>query len=210
MITKQQIIEALDLAVLKPIATRTDVIQAATLVEDQGIASICVAPCNVRLAKRYTPRVSAVIGFPHGRSLIEVKMLEATQAIEGGASELDMVINYGLFLEGDSYHLNAELECIIGEVKIPVKVILETCFYTPAQIKEACKICVNCGAAWVKSSTGLYGGITPGVARLMLDAVKGQVGVKASGGIKNYSDASYYLHLGCNRIGSSCFEKLLP
>ena len=98
--TREQIAAALDLAVLKPTATTGDVIAAARLVKEEGIASICVAPCNVRLAKQYTDRVCAVIGFPHGNTTPEVKQYEARQAIDNGAVELDVVCNYGRFLDG--------------------------------------------------------------------------------------------------------------
>ena len=98
--TKEQIAAALDLAVLKPTAATGDVIAAARLVKEENLASVCVAPCNVRLAKQYTNRVCAVIGFPHGTTTPEVKEYEARQAIDNGAIELDVVCNYGRFLDG--------------------------------------------------------------------------------------------------------------
>lgn len=212
--TKQQIAAALDLAVLKPTATRDDVIRAAELVEAHGIASICVAPCNIAVARKYTRRVCAVIGFPHGNTLVEVKRHEAARAIDYGAVELDVVMNYGRFLENHWSIIGSELRPIIADAHscgLSVKVILETCYYTPAQIVEACKIAVGCGADWVKTSTGFAGGgATPGVVQLMLDTVKGRAQVKASGGIKTYADAARYLDMGCTRLGSSRFEELLP
>jgi deoxyribose-phosphate aldolase len=98
--TKEQIAAALDPAVLKPTAATGDVIATARQVQDDGIASLCVAPCNVRLAKRYTDRVCVVIGFPHGNTTPEVKEYEARQAIAHGAIELDVVCNVGRFLDG--------------------------------------------------------------------------------------------------------------
>ena len=98
--TKEQIAAALDLAVLKPTAATGDVIAAARLVKEEHLAAICVAPCNVRLAKQYTDRVCAVIGFPHGTTTPEVKQYEARQAIGNGATELDVVCNYSYFLDG--------------------------------------------------------------------------------------------------------------
>jgi len=212
--TKEQIAAALDLAVLKPTATRYDVIEAAKLVEAHNIASICVAPINVAIARKHTRRVCAVIGFPHGNSLVEVKRVEAARAIDYGACELDVVMNYGRFLEGHWSTIESELYSIISEAHsygISVKVILETCYYTPEQIIQACEICVSCGANWVKTSTGYAdGGATPGVVQLMLDSVKDKAQVKASGGIKTYADAKRYLDMGCTRIGSSRFTELLP
>jgi deoxyribose-phosphate aldolase len=209
------IASALDYAVLKPTATREEVLQAADLVERFNIASICVAPGNIAVARRITKRVAAVIGFPHGDGLIEVKRYEAARSIDYGASELDVVINYGRFLNNHYTEVASELRQIIDEAHscgVRVKAILEACYYTPAQIVQACDICVGCGVDWVKTSTGFAeGGATPGVVKLMLEAVKGTgVEVKASGGIKCWADAKQYLDLGCTRIGSSRFNELLP
>jgi deoxyribose-phosphate aldolase len=212
--TKEQIAAALDLAVLKPTATRHDVIDAAKLVQAEGIASICVAPCNVALARRWTRRVCAVIGFPHGNGTIETKLEEAHQAIRNSACELDVVINYGRFLEGETSYVACDLRTVIRRAhgsNVKVKAILETCYYTPQQITDACKLCVECGADWVKTSTGFGpGGATLGTVAVMLGIVDGQVGVKASGGIKTYADACAYLNLGCTRIGASKYWELLP
>ena len=125
--TKQQITAALDLAVLKPTATTRDVIWAARLVQREGIATLCVAPCNVAIAREYTDRVCAVIGFPHGNTTPEVKQAEARHAIANGAIELDVVCNYGRFINGKSQvewlGINVEYA---HERGILVKAILET------------------------------------------------------------------------------------
>lgn len=209
------IASALDLAVLKPTTTREQVLKTADLVERYNIASICVAPGNIAVARRITKRVCSVIGFPHGDSLIEVKRVEAVRAIDYGASELDVVINYGRFLNNRYTEVASELRQIVDEAHscgVRVKAILETCYYTPDQITQACKVCVGCGVDWVKTSTGLGpGGATPGVVKLMLEAVKGTgIEVKASGGIHCWADAKQYLDMGCTRIGSSRFSELLP
>jgi deoxyribose-phosphate aldolase len=209
------IASALDLAVLKPTATRADVLRAAQLVEQYAIASICVAPFNVAVARRVTKRVCAVVGFPHGNTLVEVKRVEAVRAIDYGASELDVVINYGRFLEDHYTEVASELRAVVTEAHscgVRVKAILETCYYTPAQVMQACNICIGCGVDWVKTSTGFAkGGATPGVVKLMLEAVAGTgIEVKASGGIHGYADAKQYLDMGCTRIGSSRFSELLP
>jgi len=97
-------------------------------------------------------------------------------------------------------------------VNVRVKAILETCYYTPNQIREACRICVECGVDFVKTSTGCAhkGVATPGVVEIMLNAVRGSnVQVKASGGIHSYALAARYLDLGCTRLGASNFNELL-
>jgi deoxyribose-phosphate aldolase len=213
-VARERIARALDLAVLKPTATREDVRKAAALVEKEGIASLCVAPCNVTVARRITTRVTAVIGFPHGNTTPAVKLAEAALAVGHGATELDVVINYGRFLEGRERLVHEELTWIVHTVRkfgVPVKAILETCYYNGQQLWNACQLCVKCGVDFVKTSTGYAaGGATPEAVRVMLEAVAGKAQVKASGGIKTYADAAMYLDLGCTRLGAGRYEELLP
>ena len=162
------------------------VTEAAREVEAVGAASVCVASCNVAVAKSVTPRVCSVIGFPHGNMSPDVKFAEARAAVEDGAIELDVVINYGRLLEGRSVAVTEELRRIIQytmQRQVRVKAILETCYYSPQQITDACKLCMDIGVDWVKSSTGFFGGATPEAVLTMLAAVKGGAQVKASGGI---------------------------
>ncbi len=92
-----------------------------------------------------------------------------------------------------------------------VKAILEICYYAPAQIHEACRLCVKSGVDFVKTSTGFGpSGATPEAVKTMLEAVDGEAQVKASGGIKTYADATRYLDLGCTRLGASIYRELLP
>jgi len=220
--TKEQIAAALDLAVLKPTAATGDVIAAARLVREENLAAVCVAPCNVRLAKQYTDRVCAVIGFPHGTTTPEVKEYEARQAIANGAIELDVVCNYGYFLDGTCSLDDPPFDRLgIGGVVsvahkqgVLVKAILETYCMDESQIMQLCEMCVREGVDFVKTSTGFGpGGATPEAVKVMRRTVKeldSRVQIKASGGIKTYADACRYLHLGCNRIGASVYQELLP
>jgi len=179
-----------------------------------GFATICVASYNVAIAKQITSRVCSVIGFPHGNTSPDIKFDEARAALEDGAVELDVVINFGRFLEGREVVVVQELGRIVQlahKKKALVKAILQTCYYQPGQIVEACRLCVDCGVDFVKTSTGFGpGGATPRAVELMLEAVDGAAQVKASGGIKTYADAALYLSLGCTRIGSSRYRELLP
>lgn len=208
----RRIAYALDLAVLRPDASSFDVLKAAKAVGPYGFASICVAPCNVQLALSHTPRVCAVIGFPHGNTLSEVKCIEAHRVLDYGAFELDVVINFGRFLDGYTEVVKSELRTIVKDAHpcgVKVKAILETCYYMPKQIELACQICVEAGVDWVKTSTGFAGGATPQAVKIMLKAVGGSAQVKASGGIKTRADALMYLNLGCTRIGASRYKDLL-
>jgi deoxyribose-phosphate aldolase len=213
-VSRAQIIAALDLAVLSPAARLEEVTNAARVVEDLGMASLCVASYNVAVAKQITPRVCSVIGFPHGNTSPDVKFTEAREALEDGAVELDVVINFGRFLEGREMVVVQELGRIVQlarKKKALVKTILETCYFQPGQIIDACGLCMDCGVDFVKTSTG-FGpeGATPWAVKLMLEAVNGAIQVKASGGIKTYADAALYLGLGCTRLGSSRYRELLP
>ena len=204
-LTAKQIIKTLDIACLKPEATTRDITEAASEVEEIGAATVCVASGNVALARLVTQRVTAVIGFPHGNIAPDIKVYEARQAIEEGAAELDVVINYGRLLEGREATVRQELHSIVflaRKEKVAVKAILEISYYQPNQVLDACGICVDCGVDWVKTSTGFGpGGATPGVVELMVKAVEGYAQVKASGGIHTHADACMYLGMGCTRLG---------
>ncbi len=212
--TKEQIADALDLAVLKATATADDVECACALANKHGVKSVCVAPVYVRLAAANFHNISAVIGFPFGNTTADVKYYEAVAAISDGAKELDVVINYGRFLAGDNTPLFVELGLIISaahERDVLVKAILESCYYTPAQLRDICRWCVDFHVDFVKTSTGFaQHGATPEHVQIMLDAVRGKCGVKASGGIKTYAQACQYLEMGCTRLGASQLAELLP
>jgi deoxyribose-phosphate aldolase len=213
MRTAREIANALDYAVLKPTATSRDIIAACDLVKTNGIHSICVAPTWTRLAALSGARVSAVVGFPHGHSTPTQKRNEALAAMEDGASELDIVINYGRFLGGDELVVEKELTAIVDLAEarhVTVKAILEACHYTERQLRWACRLGSDCGVDFVKNATGFGpAGANPEVIRIMLDAVAGEIKVKASGGIKSYGDAAMYLDMGCTRLGAGRYEELL-
>jgi deoxyribose-phosphate aldolase len=220
--TREEILRTLDLAVLKPTASTGDVIAAAKTVRELGMASVCVAPANVKMARQHTDRVCSVIGFPHGNTLPADKMQEAINACENGARELDVVVNYGRLLEGacgneedpEPDWLGLELVMDVAEnYGARVKAILETCYLSPEEIAFACQLCVLVGVDWVKTSTGFGpGGATPEAVKIMVKAVQKKAQVKAAGGIKTYADACRYLDLGCTRlgVGAASYEGLLP
>lgn len=221
-----KIIKTLDIAVLKPDASCTAITEAAREVEEVGAASVCVASYNVALAAQVTKRVCSVIGFPHGNTPPGVKRLEAEQALDDGAKELDVVINFGRLLEGREATVEQELEQIMDLARrfnVPVKAILETCYYEPAQLRDACDLCIDCGVDWLKTSTGFGpSGAAPWAVEIMLEAANRAtamladtnrvVQVKASGGIKTYADACMYLGMGCTRlgVGFKSYRGLLP
>jgi deoxyribose-phosphate aldolase len=212
--TKEQIAAALDLAVLKPTATAADVRAACALAVARKIKAVCVAPTWVPMASDLYSNVCAVIAFPHGNTLPEAKYAEAVAAMDCGAKELDVVVNYGRFLDDGNPSNFWEIAAIVKAARprgVLVKALLEISHYTPDQIREACRLCVAAGVDFVKTSTGFGpGGATPEAVKTMLEAVDGQAQVKASGGIKTYADATMYLDLGCTRLGASTYRGLLP
>ncbi len=217
--TKEEICSALDYAVLKPTATRDDIVAACALGNKHHIKSVCVPLIHVPLACSMFWNVSTVIGFPHGNMPPSLKGIESCAAIEYGAKELDVVVNYGRFLDGDSELMISELNEIVRIAHHPVrqvvvKAILETCYYTTPQLIEVCRILCRCGVDFVKTSTGFASkGATMAAVNELLNVINdldSPMKVKASGGIKTYRDACGYLDLGCTRIGSGSFYSLLP
>jgi deoxyribose-phosphate aldolase len=215
--TTAAVARALDHAVLRPAYTSRDLAAHAAMCVDRGVGCLCVRPCDVAAAARLVAggpvAVASVIGFPHGSHRPETKALEARLALADGARELDMVMNIGRFLSGDHESVRDDIAAVVAEAKPRgglVKVILETCFLSPDQIATACRLAEQAGADFVKTSTG-YGtdGATPEAVRIMLDAVGGRLGVKASGGIRTWSDAVMYLDMGCTRLGVGDAARIL-
>ena len=179
------------------------------------IASVCVKPCHVKLAakllKDSSVKVSTVIGFPHGGTTTAAKVAEALDAIENGASELDMVINMGKLLSGDYSYVKEDIEAVAKAAhskNVILKVIIETALLDDEKKKVACRLSEEAGADYVKTSTGFNGsGATPDDIVLMKNSVGPNVRIKASGGIKTLDQAIKFIELGCHRLGTSSTEK---
>jgi len=217
MYTKKEVAATLDHAVLKPFATDQDIIDEAKMCAEREVASLCVRPTDVALTaeqlKDSKVDVSVVVGFPHGSNRTEVKVLEAKLAIEDGAVELDMVMNVGKFLSGDYDFVQQDIAAVVAEAKKKgalVKVIQETCYLSPEQVAKACQICEAAGADYVKTSTGFGDGpATPEVIDIMIKTVGQSMGVKASGGVRDWDTAVGYLQQGCKRLGVASTEAIL-
>jgi deoxyribose-phosphate aldolase len=216
--TRQQVAQTIDHAALKPFFTDKEIREACQVGKQYGVASVCVRPSDVALAAQELAGSnvvpSAVIGFPHGANRPETKALEAKLAIEDGARELDMVMNIGKFLSGDYAWVQRDIEAVVAEARrhpgVQVKVILETCWLKPDQIAKACQISQAAGADFVKTSTGFGDGpATPEAIEVMRNTVGGSLGVKASGGVRNYETACKYLDMGCQRLGVAATKEVL-
>ncbi len=207
-----KIADALDYAILKPLATREEIKDGCIFATKHKLKAVCVASGNVKLATKWHDNVCSVVGFPHGNMSSKTKYHEAFGAMADGAKELDIVINYGRFLGGDLGIIEEDLKeiCVIAAIhNVLIKTILETCYYTIRQIEDACRRCSEIGVDFVKTSTGFGSSATLCDVGIMLNAVKGtDVQVKASGGI-NKENAQEFLDIGCTRLGASKYLELL-
>lgn len=200
----------IDHTLLKADATTADIEKLCKEAIEHQFYSVCVNSGYVALAKHLTQgsgvKVCSVVGFPLGAMASEAKMFETQNALSNGADEIDMVINVGYLKSGNIDQVRAEIATIkqlVGEERV-LKVILETCYLTDEEKRLACRLSVEAGADFVKTSTGFgTGGATPEDITLMREAVAGKAKLKASGGVRDYATAKQYIDLGVSRIGTS-------
>jgi deoxyribose-phosphate aldolase len=207
--TPQQLAATIDHAVLKPEQTETDLRENAAMCIERGVASLCVRPCDIKLAaellKNSTVMVSCVLSFPHGADTTATKAFQAQQAIADGVQEIDMVMNVGQFLSGNHDAVRADIKAVVEVAHasgVMVKVIQESCFLTLDQVAQACILSLEAGADFVKTSTGFGpSSATPEIIDVMVKTVGGKMGIKASGGIRTWEQAVSYLEQGATRLG---------
>jgi len=213
MWNKRKIASVIDYTLLKPVATPRDIERLCTEALECGFFSVCVNPCYVSWAARFLEgsgiKVCTVIGFPLGATTIRNKVFEASEAVSNGAMELDVVVNLGMFKSGAEDYIRRELKEIVQAAKTErentvVKVIIETCLLEEKEKIRLSRLAVEEGADFIKTSTGFNGpGATVEDIRLIRQVVRDKAGVKASGGIRTYSDAVKMLEAGANRLGTS-------
>ena len=206
---KKTIASMIDHTLLKPEATPAQVEKLCAEAAEYHFASVCVNPVYIPLAARLLDgtgvKVCCVVGFPLGTIAPEQKAAEAASCAAMGAEELDMVIHVGAAKAGDWALVQRD---IAGVVKAAagrtVKVIIETCLLTDEEKVKACEAAKAAGADFVKTSTGFStGGATTHDIALMRKTVGPKMGVKASGGIRDYATAMAMIEAGANRIGAS-------
>ena len=210
----QEIMKYVDHTLLSQTATWEEIREILEDAMKYGAASACIPAAYVKQAAQYAGQklpVCTVIGFPNGYSTTEVKVFEARDAIEKGASEIDMVVNVG-FLKDRRYK---EVEEEIRAVKEAcgdriLKVIIETCLLTEEEKIKMCEIVTRAGADYIKTSTGFStAGATFADVELMKRHVGKGVKVKAAGGISSFADAEEFVRLGADRLGTSRLIRLL-
>jgi len=212
-----EIAAMIDHTLLKPDATQDQIAQLCYEARKYGFATVCVNPTNVRLCvqllKGSPVGVCTVVGFPLGATPPEVKAYETQQALDDGATEVDMVINIGALKSKDYALVERDIAtvartCHAGGVLL--KVIIEAALLTDEEKATACELAKAAGADYVKTSTGFGpGGATAHDVELMRRTVGPEMGIKAAGGIRSFEEAQAMIAAGATRIGASASVKIV-
>lgn len=206
----QNVAGLIDHTLLKADATKEQIKVLCEEAREYNFASVCVNPTWVKYASELLQgsevKVCTVIGFPLGASTPETKAFETKDAICNGAHEVDMVINIGALKDKDDELVERDIRAVVAAAtgKALSKVIIETSLLTEEEKVRACELAVKAGTDFVKTSTGFStGGATVEDVALMRKTVGSNIGVKASGGVRNTSDAEKIVEAGASRIGAS-------
>jgi deoxyribose-phosphate aldolase len=226
-VTLSQLAKMFDHSLLHPTMTDNDLRSGLELSKKYNVATACIKPYAIPLAlevlKDSDVGVCAVIGFPHGNSATEIKVLEAKHAAVSGATEIDMVVNIGKVLDGDWDYVSDEIQQIndvVVEHGAILKVIFENDYLSEKEIVRLCEICSRVQVAFVKTSTGYgfvkrpdgaysYKGATVPHLKLMRAHCDPKVQVKAAGGVRTLDDLLKVMALGVTRIGATATEAIL-
>lgn len=205
----------IDHTLLKPTATAADIRTLCAEAIQYDFYAVCINSCYVSLAKEVLEnsgvKIAAVIGFPLGAMATEIKVTEAKFCVAQGANEIDMVMNLGWFKSGLHAEITEEIKTIKDSIgKAILKVILETCYLSEDEIAVACKLCLEGGADFVKTSTGFgTAGATLKAVQIMKQSVGVKAQIKASGGIRDKATALGYIKAGAARIGASAGVQMM-
>lgn len=211
-ISAAEIAGMVDHTLLKPDATSSQVEQLCKEARENNFCAVCVNPVHVALVAKQLKgscvKTCSVIGFPLGAITTEQKVCETRSVIEAGGEEVDMVLNNGALKAGDFETVRADVAAVAEACHAGgaiLKVILETGLLSDEEKLRACQLCVEAKADFVKTSTGFgFGGATVEDIALMSGAVKeAGLGVKASGGVRDYAAACAMIEAGATRIGTS-------
>ena len=206
---RAEFVKMLEHTLLYPTSTEDEVVRECAIAADLNVGVMVVQPHFaervVKELKGSSVRTAAVLSFPHGCDLTDVKMTAAARLRDRGIDEIDMVINIGQLKDGDIEAVEEDIRNVVEAVPdCIVKVIIETCLLSDEEKKLACRAAEAAGAAFVKTSTGFStGGATVADVKLMKDAVGSKMRVKASGGIRTADFAEELILAGADRIGAS-------
>ncbi|BAP17316.1 deoxyribose-phosphate aldolase [cyanobacterium endosymbiont of Epithemia turgida] len=197
----------IDNSLLSPTAIAQEVEQYCQQANQFGFPTVCVYPSMVsqatELLQNKQTQVCTVVGFPTGATTSAVKLYEAKEAVENGATELAVVINLGWLKIGLYDKIYQEIAEICSETRQTVKAILETNLLTDTEKRLAAEICMDGGATYLETSTGWFGGATVADVSYLNQLTKGRVGIKASGGIRTLEQALALIEAGATRLGTS-------
>ncbi|PKN84183.1 MAG: deoxyribose-phosphate aldolase [Chloroflexi bacterium HGW-Chloroflexi-8] len=216
-ITYEQLAKVIDHSLLKPELTEAEVLAGCELAAQYHVATVCVKPCHVTLAKEALKDsdvlVSTVIGFPHGSNRTPIKVAEARLAMDEGAVELDMVLNIGELRSGKVDLVREDIKAVVDVAHargVKVKVILENAYLTDQEKVTACRLAEAAGADWVKTSTGFApSGATLEDLRLMRSSVSEHVQVKSAGGVRTLDALLGVIEAGVTRSGATTTKQML-
>lgn len=206
-LNRAELARLVDHTLLAPTATHAAVQALAAEAAELGAYSICVSPAMLPLSFTPAVKVATVCGFPSGKHTAATKAFEASESVRNGADEVDMVIDIGALKAGDAAHTEAEIRAVRDAIPAPavLKVIIESAALTDDEIVAACRAAVAAGADFVKTSTGFHpaGGASAHAISLMRATVGDQLGVKASGGVRDWDTAQAMVAAGASRLGLS-------
>jgi deoxyribose-phosphate aldolase len=212
-----EIAKMIDHSLLQPTLTDAELEQGCNLAREYQVASVCIKPYAVRQAAAWLAgsavAIGTTVGFPHGGHLTTIKAAEAEQAIDDGASELDMVVNIGKVLSREWSYVAHDIQAVVATAhqgKALIKVIFENCFLATEHKEQLCRICGEAGVDFVKTSTG-YGdaGATDDDLRLMRRCSPPEVQVKAAGGVRTFDRLLAVRALGVTRVGATATRVIL-
>jgi len=213
---RRELAALIDHTLLKPEASRDQIVKLCDEAKRFGFASVCVNPCYVSLSAQLlrltNVKVCTVVGFPLGANRSDVKAYETERALADGAQEIDMVANIGAIKSQDFELVESDIRAVVEACRsIAVsKVIIEAALLTDEEKVRACQAAKAAGADFVKTSTGFGpGGATAHDVRLMRAAVGEEMGVKAAGGIRDVEAAREMIEAGASRIGASASVKIV-
>lgn len=235
-LSRDQVAAAIDSTLLAPEATRQQVADLIGEAEQLGCGAVCVSPSMLPVGSLFssdaTLRLATVCGFPSGKHASLVKAMEARWAVEQGAHDINVMVDLAAAVAGDTSALISELMTIREAVPKPVvlSVIVESAVLDEQQLRTAVRTCAQVGADYVKTSTGFHpaGGATVGAVRIMADELRsmgvlapfgvddqsrqaaGLVGIKASGGIRDWDTAVAMIAAGATRLGVSHAGAIVP
>ena len=216
IMTKAEVAQMIDHTLLKPEATKEQIKALCEEAKEYGFHSVCVnssyVPYCAALLKDSGVAVCTVVGFPLGAMSTKGKAAETEIAVKDGATEIDMVIHVGMIKSKDWDYVSEDIKAVVAAAGegVLVKVILETCLLTDEEIVEASKVAKAAGADFVKTSTGFStGGATVKDVKLMREAVGPELGVKASGGVRDAAFAKEVIEAGATRLGASAGVAIL-